>query len=317
MPDIRDIIPEARQNVPLNRWCTLRAGGPAKWLAEARTSKQLADWSVALQKESIPILVLGGGSNVLPSDQGVSGVVLVNSAAEILVKSNGEVLADTGCLVQDLCIKTAQARCSGLQFGIGIPGSLGGALVSNAGAYRSEISHWLEEIEIVRNGSLSWSTPDVLELSYRDSILRRPNPPQMVMTRCRLQLDIRPGKTTYDQARDHQRQRISKQPTPASAGSFFKNVYSQELADSLDNLPSRLKDNGVVPAGYLIQAAGLMGARVGGAQLSPRHANFMTNVKGASATDIRALATKAKTAVSEKFGVILEEEVLYIGDWPS
>ncbi|HWA83284.1 MAG TPA: hypothetical protein VG820_07630, partial [Fimbriimonadaceae bacterium] len=116
-------------------------------------------------------------------------------------------------------------------------------------------------------------------------------------------------------AREYQRQRISKQPPPASAGSFFKNVNDPVLADSIESLPSGLKKAGVVPAGYLIEAAGLKGFRMGGAMLGQRHANFMLNVGNATAFEIRRLAQHAKDVVFAMFGVELEEEVLYLGDW--
>ena len=121
----------------------------------------------------------------------------------------------------------------------------------------------------------------------------------------------------YDEAREYQRQRISKQPPPASAGSFFKNVNDSSLASSLDKLPAPLQQAGVVPAGYLIEAAGLKGFRMGGAMLGARHANFMLNVGNATAFEIRRLAEHAKEIVLAMFRVRLEEEVLYLGDWSS
>jgi UDP-N-acetylmuramate dehydrogenase len=133
--------------------------------------------------------------------------------------------------------------------------------------------------------------------------------------RVRLQLPQGDQKQSYDEARENQRQRISKQPPPASAGSFFKNVNDSELADRLETLPVGLKKAGVVPAGYLIEASGLKGFRMGGAMFGQKHANFILNVGNASASEIRRLALHAKKVVLEKFGVELEEEVLYIGDW--
>jgi UDP-N-acetylmuramate dehydrogenase len=122
-------------------------------------------------------------------------------------------------------------------------------------------------------------------------------------------------KQSFDEAREYQRQRIGKQPPPASAGSFFKNVLDKALADSLDTLTEGMKKAGVVPAGYLIEACGLKGHRLGGAMLARKHANFILNVGGASATEIRDLAEFTKSRVRERFGVELEEEVLFLGDW--
>lgn len=223
--------------------------------------------------------------------------------------------AETGCLLQDLFLRTAQNSLAGLEFAVGIPGTLGGALVSNAGAYRSNISEFLLSMEIQENGERRWVEPSFMEFAYRDSVLRRPNPPSFVLLQVRLKLPRGNAKAIYDEARDYQRQRISKQPSPASAGSFFKNVNSQRLADSLDNLPERLRGTGVVPAGYLIEKAGLKGYRHKGAMFGERHANFILNVGNASASAIRELAELGKATVQKQFDILLEEEVLYLGDW--
>lgn len=301
--------------VPLRLFTTLKAGGDAELFFRARTSNQLAEGAIFCQSTGLKMTTLGWGSNVLPSDDGVSGVVAVNEAATIEILEDGEVIVDSGCGFQDLFLKTAQASLGGLEFAVGIPGTVGGALISNAGAYRSNVSEFLTEIEIVFEGKRQWVSPDWMEFSYRDSRLRRGNDEQCSILRVKLKLPSRSPKEIYDEARDYQRQRISKQPPPASAGSFFKNVNDKELAERLDNLPSRLKDAGVVPAGYLIEKSGLMGTRIGGAMFAQSHANFIVNVGNASAFEIRKLALMGKAVVYERFGVILEEEVLYLGEW--
>lgn len=259
---------------------------------------------------------MGWGSNVLPSDQGVPGLVIVNESAELDIQEDGLVTASTGIGFQEICIKTLQAGLTGLEFAVGIPGTLGGALVSNAGAYRSNIDVLVDSIEIVKEGQVAWVGPEFMEFSYRDSVLRRSvPPPPIVLSAVRLRLSGGQSKAAYDTARDIQRKRISKQPAPASAGSFFKNVECHSLAARLDNLPSGLKDAGVVPAGYLIEKVGLKGCRYQGAQLHWRHANFMTNVGRASASAIRRLAEHAQAKVMAEFGALIEEEVLYLGDW--
>lgn len=299
----------------LSHFTTLKAGGPADHLILARTADMLRRSAQDLQQRRIGTVILGSGSNVLPSDAGIRGAVIINLASQIDIEADGLVIADAGCSFQELFLKTVQAGLGGLEFAVGIPGTLGGALVSNAGAYRSNISEFVTGLEIVMDGQVQNVGPEFMRFSYRDSVLRSPNPPQCVVTRVTMRLPNGDAKRSYDEARDYQRQRIGKQPPPASAGSFFKNVYSQELADSLDNLPERLRNAGVVPAGYLIEKVGLKGARLGGAQLHWRHANFMTNVGGATASDIRRLAEHARAKVREFCAVRLEEEVLYLGDW--
>ncbi len=301
--------------VSLKPYSTLRAGGCAETFAVAESSSDLAAMSIDAQARGLPMAVLGWGSNILPSDDGVPGLVVMNNARRIAVARSGEVLADAGCGFQELFLKTAQSNLRGLEFAVGIPGTVGGALVSNAGAYRSCVSEFLIGIEVVSDGERKWVEPSFMDFSYRDSILRRPNPPPIVLLRLRMQLPIGDPKQIYDEAREYQRQRISKQPAPASAGSFFKNVNDKTLAASLVTLPGALKDAGVVPAGYLIEAAGLKGFRMGGAMLGVKHANFMLNVGNATAFEIRRLAEHAKRVVLAMFSVELEEEVLYLGDW--
>lgn len=306
---------EVLRKVPLRSYTTLKAGGPAEFFAIASSSDQLSRVAAAAQTAGIKTTVIGWGSNILPADRGVPGLVILNRARRIAVARSGEVLADTGCGFQELFLKTAQASLKGLEFAVGIPGTLGGALVSNAGAYRSCVSEFLTGIEVVTRGKTEWVDPDWMQFSYRDSVLRSADAPQAVVTRVRMQLPQGEPLQIYNEAREYQRQRISKQPPPASAGSFFKNVNDRDLAARLESLPIPLKTAGVVPAGYLIEASGLKGFRLGGAMLGSRHANFILNVGNADASSIRRLSEYAKSTVFEKFGVMLEEEVLFLGAW--
>jgi len=310
------LIPFER-DVPLSSYTTLRAGGPAEYFAVARNADEFAAILAEAHWTDQRVSILGGGSNMLPSDAGVPGLVIRNLAREIRIDSKtGEVEVDTGIWFQDLFLKTVQAGLRGLEYAVGIPGSLGGALVSNAGAYRSQVSEFLTELEIVEEGVRKWVDPTWMQFSYRDSVLRRPNPPRAGVVRVRMRLPVATSrKASYDEAREYQRQRISKQPPSPSAGSFFKNVTDAELAQRLPTLPIVLKEKGIVPAGYLIEAAGLKGFRLGGAMFGRRHANFVLNVGRASATELRRLADYGRHAVRREFGVELEEEVLYLGDW--
>lgn len=303
------------RGVSLRPYTTLKAGGPAEFFTIAPDIEALARAAFAAHATETITTVIGWGSNMLPSDDGVPGLAILNHARTAEVERDGTVRADTGIGLQDLWLKTAQAGLSGLEFAVGIPGTVGGALVSNAGAYRSCISDRLTELEIVHSGERKWVTPNYMGFAYRDSVLRSDNPPPIIVLQVRFQLTPADPKMIYDEARDHQRQRISKQPPPASAGSFFKNVNDKSLADSLDTLPAALKAAGVVPAGYLIEAAGLKGFRMGGAMQGSKHANFILNTNNASAFDIRRLAEYTKAVVEAKFAVRLEEEVLYLGDW--
>jgi len=302
-----------RQNEPLKYYTTLRVGGPADLFYKATAVEEFAQVVIAAQELHVPTFILGLGSNLLVSDKGIRGLVVYNCCRRVEV---GEITrAESGASFQQLFLRTAQAGLSGLEFAVGIPGTVGGALISNAGAFRENIGDLVQTIDIVVEGERRQVTKEWMRFSYRDSILRRPNPPRAAILAVTLRLRRGDRWHIFAKAREMQRWRIERQPPNPSAGSFFKNVYDAQLAQRLPSLPPPLKEAGVVPAGYLIAEAGLKGTRVGGAMVSVKHANFLINAGGATATDIRKLADLVKQAVYEKFGVLLEEEVLTVGDW--
>lgn len=304
----------AERDAPLRYFTTLKAGGTADRLVRARDIDGLATTAIECHTLDEPLMILGWGSNVLPSDAGVRGTVTLNGASAIEVQEE-RIVADSGAGYQDLWLAAAQAGLTGLEFAVGIPGSIGGALVSNAGAYRSDISRLAIRIEVVEAGVRKWVEPEWMGFRYRDSRFRQSHLPPAVILRVELRLAPGDPKAIYDAAREWQRQRISKQPPSASAGSFFKNVVDRELAERIEGLTPGMRESGVIPAGFLIEACGLKGQRLGGAMIGARHANFLLNVGGATATELRSLAHHARARVRERFGVEVEEEVLYVGDW--
>lgn len=306
---------ETLAHVPLAPFTTLRAGGPAERLIVAHTAEELSEAAKLSQLVGEPLTVLGHGSNVLPSDAGVRGTVLVNRSRRLTIENDGTVTAESGIALQDLFLKTVQHGLTGLEFAVGIPGTLGGALASNAGAYRSSIGSFVAAVEVVEGGHVRWEPAEFLRFSYRHSILREEQGRGIVVARVRLRLQQGDAWRALKDAREFQRQRILKQPPPASAGSFFKNVHDPDLARSLSTLPMALQEAGVVPAGFLLEAVGMRGFRHGGAMFSHRHANFVLNVARATASEIRELTEIAKRRVMERFGKRLEEEVLLIGQW--
>ena len=305
------IMPTPR--VDLRPYTTLRAGGPADFFARADTVDDLAEAARWAWKRGLKVTPLGWGSNVLPADAGVPGLVVLNRTRRIVVGEDVE--TDSGVGFGDLFVKAAQHGLAGLEYAVGIPGSVGGALVSNAGAYRSSIAEFLTALEVVTPAGRAWVGPEWMGFAYRDSVLRRAGAPPAIVLRVRMALPKGDPKRIYDEARDYQRQRIAKQPPSPSAGSFFKNVVDRDLAARLPGLTDGMRAAGVVPAGFLIEACGLKGHRIGGAMLGVRHANFLLNVASAQASDLRALAEYAQTKVRERFGVELEPEVLYLGRW--
>lgn len=302
-----------RRDEPMRRHTTLRVGGPADYYIEAERTETLAEAACLAQRLALPYFVLGEGSNICVSDRGIRGMVLRNACRRTEI--GPETYADCGCNFMRLFVKTMQAGLSGLEFAVGIPGTLGGALVSNAGAYRANICDLVQRIDLVHGGVRQCVEPEWMGFSYRDSRLRREAHGTTALVGVWLRLTPAPKREVRLKAKDFQMQRILKQPWEPSAGSFFKNVYDHALAESLPNLPASMKLAGVVPAAYLSEACGCKGFTVGGAAVSPRHANFIVNRGEATAAEIRQTAETVKARVWERFGIRLEEEVLYVGEW--
>jgi UDP-N-acetylmuramate dehydrogenase len=313
---LRDLIgSELHSDEPMSRHTTLRVGGPARWFWAASDVEVLAQTLSACFKADIPYLFLGHGSNVLMSDRGYDGLIIQNRCKGVEV---GPITScESGASLGSLFHHTARAGYAGLEWGVGIPGTVGGALVSNAGAYRGNIGPLARSIRLVDEGVDQTVGAEWMEFEYRDSRLRRAGISRSVILSCTLELTYEGDPAAIlARAKDYQSQRRSKQPYAPSAGSFFKNVLNRELAESLETLPPGMRAAGVVPAGYLIEACGLKGLTVGGAQASEKHANFLINTNHeATATDFFRLAALVKKSVKERFGVMLEEEVLYLGDW--
>jgi UDP-N-acetylmuramate dehydrogenase len=302
-----------RRAEPLRRHTTLRVGGPAALFYKTRDLEEFARISLWAHQNAVPVFVMGHGSNILVSDRGFPALVLYNACERMEIGE--ETYAETGVSFRELFLKTAQAGLSGLEFAVGIPGTLGGALVSNAGAYRSNIADLLIEIDLVSEGVRKRVPPGWMQFSYRDSLLRRPDAPPTSLLAVRMRLKPDRRHDILKRAREFQLQRILKQPPESSAGSFFKNVYDRALAEQLPNLPMPMREAGVVPAGYLIEACGLKGYAVGGACVSRKHANFLINRGWATASDFDRLARHIECVVYETYGVQLEREVLRVGDW--
>ncbi len=299
---------------PMARHTTLKVGGAARWFWAASDVEMLAQVLALCVWHGVPYLFVGHGSNLLMSDAGYDGLVIQNRCKGCQVGE--ETHAESGVSFGSLFLQTARAGFGGLEWAIGIPGTVGGALVSNAGAYRGNIGPLVRSVRVFADGRDQTVGPEWMEFSYRDSRLRRAGIGRTVILSCVLHLTERGDPDAIlAHAKEYQAQRRAKQPYAPSAGSFFKNVNDKALAESLPHLPVGMKAAGVVPAGFLSEACGLKGLRVGGAQVSEKHANFLVNTGGATASDLRTLAQRVKTAVQERFSVTLEEEVLYVGDW--
>ena len=297
---------QIRRNASLARYTSARVGGPADALLEVRSANELAQAIRLLWEEDLPYVILGGGSNVLVSDAGVRGVVVLNRARKARFNGTARpptVWAESGANLGLVARQAAMRGLSGLEWAAGIPGTVGGALYGNAGAHGSELSGNQPVAEILHCMDMrqageavreEWSM-EKLELTYRSSVLKR-LPGKAVILAALLRLE--PGDPATIQAKMDElvAYRRRTQPPGASMGSMFKNPPGDY-------------------AGRLIEAAGLKGLVVGDAQISSLHANFFLNLGRATATDIAALLRQARQAVVDRFGIELEVEIEMLGEW--
>jgi len=242
--------------------------------------------------------VLGRGSNLVVSDRGIRGLVVLNRTADLTIVGD-RLTAASGVPLAKAATAAGRAGLSGLEFGLAIPGSVGGAVWANAGAHGSDVSAVLEAVELLRPDGARATVPAVdLGLSYRDSRLKRQRPPrQDVVLSAAFALARSSVVEVAARADEIKRWRRAHQPlTEPSAGSIFRNPPGDS-------------------AGRLIDEAGMKGAVIGGAMISGRHANFIVNARGATASDVRRLADLARERVGSSFGVDLVFEVEFAGDW--
>jgi len=284
---------------PMNTFTTMRIGGPADELVEIEDSKELEQGVLTLWEHNIPFVLLGGCSNILVSDAGIRGLVILNRCMGIKVKESTEmpeIWAESGVMLNQLSRTAADAGLTGMEWASLIPGTVGGAVYGNAGAHGGETCKNIVLAEILhrKKGKLSLSN-EKLGFSYRDSILKKEKGEQVILSATFRFTHSDPAGIRAAVADLIERRRAT-QPQGASFGSTFRNPAGDK-------------------AGRLIEAAGLKGKRIGGAAISEKHGNFIINDGSAKAKDIWTLITLAYDAVFEKFQIGLCPEIELVGEW--
>jgi UDP-N-acetylmuramate dehydrogenase len=288
-----------QENVPLSSYTAVRIGGPADALLFVHSADELVQALEKLWKMDVPFFLLGGGSNVLVSDKGVRGVVIINRARLLKFDSQAEqpsVHAESGVTPNDIAQRAARLGLAGFEWAAGIPGSLGGAVYGNAGAFDCDIAGNLISLELFhrQNGRQVWAVKK-MKYGYRTSVLKRECPPVFILS-ARLSLSHADPQAIWAKMERYSERRRNTQPPGASMGSMFKNPVGDK-------------------AGRLIEAAGLKGRQIGNAEISTQHANFFINHGQTRAEDMKALIELVQNSVAEKFGINLELEVELIGEW--
>jgi len=296
--ELKKILPEENIKIeePMKSHTTFRIGGPAKYFVIPETKEEIKAVIACCKKENMPYYILGNGSNLLVSDKGYDGVVIqIFKNMNAIVLEGNTITAQAGAILSSVANKALEAELTGFEFAAGIPGTLGGACVMNAGAYGGEMKDVLVSVGVLtEDGEFLVIPKEELELGYRTSVIAKKNYIVLEAVICLEKGDREAIKARMDELKV---QRTTKQPLEyPSAGSTFKRPVGYF-------------------AGKLIQDAGLRGFRVGGAQVSEKHCGFVINKDQATAADVAELMRQVSLKVKEQFGVELEAEVKRLGEF--
>jgi UDP-N-acetylmuramate dehydrogenase len=287
---------------PLARLTTVRAGGPADFFARPSTQAELIALLSWADRDGAEVGVVGSGSNLLVADDGFRGLVIkLTGELATIERDQTRVVAGGGARLPSVAAKAASWGLSGIEFGINIPGTVGGAVRMNANAYGGELGRALDWIEVAGPDGVDRRTPDQLDFSYRDSNLE---PGEVVAGAGFALAEAPPSDVKSTMASMRQRRRDAQPSGIKTFGSTFKNPDPERA--------------GGRTAGQLLAEAGCNGLTRGGARLSEKHANFVENTDEATTADILAVMAAARRRVHERFGIELEPEVQVLGDvsWP-
>jgi UDP-N-acetylmuramate dehydrogenase len=288
--------PGIRHDEPLSRHSQYGIGGPADLYADAAATPDVAELLRAASADGVPVTVIGAGSNTLILDGGIRGLVIKPVEKRMRLLDDGLVELTGGYMLPRAALDLAREGRAGLEFGIGVPGTCGASVYGNAGAFGTEVKDVLVDCDVVTPaGELRTLAAEDCGFGYRDSRFKHDLAGHVVVA-ARFRCTPDDPAAVRRRTDAIQAQRKATQPYGIrSIGSMFKNPTGDH-------------------AGRLVEAAGLKGLRIGGAEISGKHANFVVNVEHASAADVLALAERARAAVREQFGVELEREIIVLGE---
>jgi UDP-N-acetylmuramate dehydrogenase len=288
---------KVKENVSLAPYTSARIGGPADVLIIAESAEELAHTVNLLRKQELDYIMLGGGSNVLVSDSGVRGIVILNRAKAVRFHNGDQpsVTIESGVVFSNLAHRCASKGFAGLEWAATVPGTVGGAVYGNAGAFGGDIASNLIWAQLLTENGHEKFTAEQMAYGYRTSVLKRAELDAVVLS-AELSLKNSTKEEATVKIEQFSAHRKATQPPGASMGSMFKNPNGDY-------------------AGRLIEAAGLKGARIGNAVISTLHGNFFINHASTKAEDILALIQLVQETVKRKQGVELELEIELIGEW--
>lgn len=304
------------ENVILAELSNFKIGGPAKFYFEAKSVDDVREAIKIAQENKLRIFILGAGTNILISDKGFEGLVL-KPAIKFLGAEGGVIEAGAGVLISELLDSAAERSLSGLEWAGGLPGTLGGAIRGNAGAFKGETKDVIESVDSldVSNFKEIKRSNAECRFGYRTSVFKERSGREVILS-ATLKLTRNDAAEVKRVIREKIDYRLARHPMEyPNIGSIFKNVDYRLVPENVRPLVAGVVKEDpfpVVPAAFLISEAGLKGVTRGGAMISPKHPNFIVNILKASAEDVKELIKLAKKEVKNKFGIELEEEVIIL-----
>jgi UDP-N-acetylmuramate dehydrogenase len=315
---VKTMLPEALENELMAKHTNMRIGGPAALFLTVE-SPDVLNLAIQTAKEAgIDWYVMGGGSNMLVSDEGYNGLMLQLAMRDIKVR-NQTITAQAGAITSLVARQAAEAGLEGLEWAIGVPGTIGGAVFGNAGCYGGEIADTLVTVDCIRLSDMKAVVYPKAQckFGYRDSVFK--HEPHIIL-RATFGLTRWDPDQVKSKMEDIAKVRKEKQPLDhGSAGCMFKNfVFTDDgeiakLKEKVKDIPVDMLNKKSISAGWLVSQVGLLGERVGEAQISEKHGNFIVNLGNARAQDVLMLASMAKMKVRDEYDVLLEDEVQLVG----
>lgn len=305
-----------RQNVPLAQFTTFRIGGMAKFFCEIKNEEEIGEALNYAKENDLKVFILGGGSNLLISDDGFDGLVIrmQNMACQVL---NERIECGAGINLSEVVSLAIKESLAGLEWAAGIPGTIGGAIRGNVGAHGGEIANNIELVKVMEvGGEIKEYKKENCEFGYRSSIFKEKGDLIIISVILRLEKGQEEEiKKKVKEIIEKRSKSIHPNPKESSSGSFFKNpkVDDGKLIARFEKETGQKTCDSKIPAGWLIDEVGLRGKKIGQVMISHEHANFLVNLGGAKAQDVVILASFIKMKVRDELGVELKEEVQYVG----
>lgn len=303
------------ENEPMSKHTNFRIGGPAKFFVEVKSAEELQQVLSIATSNSLAVCILGGGSNMLVSDQGFDGMMIKIAMREILIDKN-RVQADSGVPMILLARKVGDVGLSGLEWAITLPGTVGGAVRGNAGCYGGETKDYLIEVVVLSDGKVITRQNKELVFGYRESSIKHSSD---IILSATFELPSGDGEIIKQTMESNLSKRKEAQPTDAgSAGCMFKN-FDVSTEEELEQIKSKLElspemiASRRISVGWLIDQLDLKGFQIGAAKVSEKHGNFLVNTGNATADEVVQLIAFIKTRARNTYGIILQEEVQYVG----